>query len=123
MILNFKNFNRLNENVGNELNPNIKEWLIDELSSWARTWEGEDEEVLMGEEPKASGFDNVMALVDKLENNQLDEHDYREIVFHLYQMNYDDIEEGLPISEQDSSDISSFEDFKNIVTAVYDYYI
>lgn len=123
MILNFENFNKLNENTveTNRLRPEVKMWLIEELSDWARTWEGEDEEQLMGEEKPISGFDTVMGLVDRLESDQLEQKDYDNIVFHLYQIKYEDVNDGdIDISDQDKD--LTFSEFVDTVTNIYEYY-
>lgn len=63
-----------------------REWIVDELHYWARTFDDElDEEG----EPSSEAFDFIWNLADKLENDQCDKNDYREILFHIYQINYD----------------------------------
>jgi hypothetical protein len=63
-----------------------QDWLVEELYNWATTfdWEYDDE----GERTTAS-LDYVWNLAEKLENNLCDEKDYRDILFHIYQINYD----------------------------------
>jgi hypothetical protein len=64
-----------------------QDWLVEELYNWALTFEGElDYE---GERTTES-LDYVWNLAEKLENNQCDEKDYEDILFHIYQINYSD---------------------------------
>lgn len=63
-----------------------KDWIAEELYWWAKTFDNEiDDEG----EPCSKAFDFIHSLAEKLENNQCDNNDYSEILFHIYQINYD----------------------------------
>lgn len=67
---------------------NNKENIVHGLYEWAETFDMElDEE---GEKTNKS-YDYVWGLAERLENNECSEKDYEDILFHIYQINYDEI--------------------------------
>lgn len=70
----------------NEINFH-KEQISEELYLWARTFDDElDEEG----EPTSKGFDLIASLAERLENNRCRGDDYLNILFHIWQINYDE---------------------------------
>ena len=58
------------------------------LYEWAETFDGEIDE---DGEPTTESYDIVYSLAERLENNQCNEEDYENILFHIDQINYDEI--------------------------------
>ena len=69
-----------------------REHIAEELYSWATTFDNElDDEG----EPTSKGVDSITNLAKRLENNKCDEEDYLNILFHIWQINYDLDEERI----------------------------
>ncbi len=67
---------------------NKRNYIATELYEWAETFIGElDEE---GEKTLES-YNFVFDLAERLENNSCDEKDYENIIFHIDQINYNEI--------------------------------
>lgn len=65
----------------------LKHVLIPELYEWAETFIGEvDEEGELTMEP----YDTVYSLAERFEAGTCSEADYRDILFHIWQINYDE---------------------------------
>lgn len=62
-----------------------KEWVIDELSSWALTFI--DEKDSEGE-PTSETYDSIMKLVTNFEKTICLSEDYENILFHLWQIEH-----------------------------------
>lgn len=62
-----------------------KDWVIDELSSWALTFidEKDDEG-----EATSKSYDLIIKLVNKFEQNSCSSEDYENILFHLWQIEH-----------------------------------
>lgn len=61
--------------------------IVAELYEWARTFEDElDEEG----EPTDEPYNDVFSLATKLENNHCNMEDYKNILFHIWQINYNE---------------------------------
>lgn len=61
--------------------------LVNALLDWAETFREELDE---DDEPTSNSFDFLVELSKKLENETCDEKDYSEIMFHLWQINYNE---------------------------------
>ncbi len=68
----------------NENKAKITEVLYD----WAYTFQ---EEVDEDGEPIDEPFNTVFSLVERLKNDKLTAEDYKEIEFHIFQINYDEV--------------------------------
>ena len=65
-----------------------KKKIASELYSWASTFDCEiDDEG----EPCTKAYDFISGLAERLENEKCSERDYKEILFHIWQINYDEI--------------------------------
>jgi hypothetical protein len=62
-----------------------KKHIIQELYDWAQTFDNEIDE---DNEPTTIAFGYVWNLAEKLENNQCSPKDYEDILFHIWQINY-----------------------------------
>lgn len=61
--------------------------IVDELYEWARTFEDElDDEG----EPTDEPYNEVFSLANRLENNHCNIEDYKNIMFHIWQINYNE---------------------------------
>jgi hypothetical protein len=69
------------------LEKNKKNILI-ELYEWVETFDNEFDDD--GEEITDS-YDTIFALIKRFENGECDENDYKEILFHIEQINYNEI--------------------------------
>lgn len=70
-----------------KINKN-KELVVTELYQWAETFIGEmDDE---GEETMQS-YDYVFDLAERLEKNEFNDKDYQDIIFHIEQINHNEI--------------------------------
>lgn len=120
MIKNFIDFVNENvENIENQLAPEIKEWLITELKNWARTW---IEAIGINDEDDENeadlGYETVMDLANKIENNELTDDVCSETIFHLSQIFDEDINDGTMEIPNTGGDIP-LDEFVNIVTDIY----
>ncbi len=71
-----------------ELIQTNKEKILPELYEWAETFIGElDDDEEITDEP----HNFVYGLAEKLEKNQCTENDYDDILFHIEQINYNEI--------------------------------
>jgi hypothetical protein len=61
--------------------------IVDELYDWARTFEDELDE---DGEPTDEPYNEVCTLAKRLENNHCNIEDYKNILFHIWQINYDE---------------------------------
>ena len=73
-------------NAINKINRK-RDYIATELYEWAETFIGELDED--GEETLES-YNAVFDLAKRLENNSCDEKDYENIIFHIYQINYNE---------------------------------
>ena len=65
-----------------------KKNIASELYAWADTLDCEvDDEG----EPSTNTYDFVSGLAERLENGECSERDYKKILFHIWQINYDEI--------------------------------
>ena len=62
--------------------------IVDVLYEWAETFDVEKDE---DGEKTTKSYDIVWELAQRLELNKCTENDYENIVFHIYQINYDEI--------------------------------
>ena len=65
-----------------------KDLISDHLYEWAETFDSEIDE---DGEPSTESYDYVYSLAERLENNQCNEEDYENILFHISQINYNEI--------------------------------
>jgi len=76
-----------------------KNIVINELESWAFTFNPEMEESYdEGMEENVGGYDIVHSLVERLKTNKCTKEDYENILFHIWQINY--CETRIPIDYQ-----------------------
>jgi hypothetical protein len=78
-----------------------KQQIVEELYDWARTFDTEFDE---NDEPTTSSLDFVWGLAEKLKNNQCSPKDYDDILFHIWQINYN----GEGNDEQEATFIKGF---------------
>ena len=69
-----------------------KENIIIELYEWVETFDNEFDDD--GEEITDS-YDTIFALIKRFENGECDENDYNDILFHIEQINYNEIKINL----------------------------
>jgi hypothetical protein len=69
-----------------------KEKIIIELYEWVETFDNEFDDD--GEEITDS-YDTIFALIKRFENRECDENDYKDILFHIEQINYNEIKINL----------------------------
>lgn len=62
-----------------------KAQIVQELYDWAQTF---DNEVDDDDEPTTETLDYIRSLAEKLENNRCSPKDYEDILFHIWQINY-----------------------------------
>jgi uncharacterized membrane protein len=69
-----------------------KENIIIDLYEWVETFDNEVDDD--GEEITDS-YDTIYALIKRFENGECDENDYKDILFHIEQINYNEIKINL----------------------------
>ena len=69
-----------------------KENIIIDLYEWVETFDNEVDDY--GEEITDS-YDTIYALIKRFENGECDENDYKDILFHIEQINYNEIKINL----------------------------
>ena len=68
-----------------------RDLIVKELCEWAETfWYELDEDGERSYEQSEEIQESIIQLAERLENNQCDENDYEDIVFHIYQINYNE---------------------------------
>ena len=72
------------------MEPLYKSWVIDELESWAETFNNNYPDHMEGAiEEEKKGFDKIHSLIDKLSKDECTKDDYENILFHIWQIKYD----------------------------------
>ena len=76
---------------------NNKDFIVTELEEWTETFNpenifynklkiDEDDEIEMNK-----SYENMLGLVERLKNNQCSNKDFEDVVFHIEQINYNEI--------------------------------
>lgn len=124
-IKNFKEFFLVKENISG-LSPDVKFWLIDTLQSHGSTFDDQYDD----EDDTKEDSNEVYLLADKIKNGTLTLQDCAEIMFQLYQIYYNNVND--PESDEDEalSDIlmdyesdpviNSYEEFYDLLNKVYE---
>lgn len=76
-----------------------KTWIIDELTSWAETFNNNypnSMEETIDEEEKS--YNLIHAAIDKLSKNECSKEDYENILFHLWQSKSEELKQKKPDS-------------------------
>jgi hypothetical protein len=69
-----------------------KENILIELYEWVETFDNEFDD---NGEKITNSYDTIFALIKRFENGECDENDYKEILFHIEQINYNEIKINL----------------------------
>jgi uncharacterized membrane protein len=69
-----------------------KENILIELYEWVETFDYEFDD---DDEETTESYDRIFALIRRFENGECDENDYKEILFHIEQINYNEIKINL----------------------------
>jgi uncharacterized membrane protein len=65
-----------------------KETILIELYEWVETFDNEFDD---DGEKITDSYDTIFALIKRFENGECDENDYKDILFHIEQINYNEI--------------------------------
>lgn len=65
-----------------------KETILIEFYEWLETFDNEFDD---DDEKITDSYDTIFALIKRFENGECDEKDYKNILFHIEQINYNEI--------------------------------
>jgi endonuclease III-like uncharacterized protein len=72
------------------MNPSYKTWILDELESWAETFNNIYPEYMEQViEDENNSYNEIHSLIDKLNKDQCSKEDYENILFHIWQIKND----------------------------------